>query len=93
MVGMSSGFIPIKDAVTASVATISVPASKKQVLPCTGAVQSTMFRDGFICKDYIPGDVIQCYRPGLPSRRRVITVRRVLVLEDLIIAKKEGVIT
>ena len=53
----------------------------------------SMFRDGFICRDYIPGDVIQCYRPGLPSRRRVITVRRVPILEDLIIAKKEGVIT
>ena len=52
----------------------------------------SMFRSGYICKDYISGDVIQCHKPGLPSRRRVITVRTSPSLEDLITAKREGVI-
>lgn len=50
----------------------------------------SMFREGFICRDHIPGDVIQCH--SLHSRKRVITVRRAPSIDDLILAKKEGVI-
>ena len=55
-------------------------------------VPVSMFKSGFICKDYIPGDVIQCHKPGISSRKRIITIRKLLALEDLILAKKEGVI-